>query len=139
MFISWYFDFYYMLVSPSIVGLVWHSRFRHLILIDLPNIHNIRGCNCKSGFEPPIVSDIWLSQANLYLVISPFKAVQSFNAWNWSSSVFFPFFLVLIFLLNAADSVDTLMAETHELEGSTVVVDRATPKATYQHYRFPCY
>lgn len=53
---------------------------------------------------------------------------------------FFPFLLVLIFLLNAADSVDTLMAETHELEGSTVVVDRATPKATYQHhYRFPCY
>ncbi|CAA7395741.1 unnamed protein product [Spirodela intermedia] len=26
------------------------------------------------------------------------------------------------------DSVDTLMAESHELEGSTVVVDRATPK-----------
>ncbi|KAJ8770698.1 hypothetical protein K2173_021345 [Erythroxylum novogranatense] len=28
-----------------------------------------------------------------------------------------------------ADSVDNLMAESHELEGSTVVVDRATPKA----------
>ncbi|KAI3841712.1 hypothetical protein MKX03_006856 [Papaver bracteatum] len=27
-----------------------------------------------------------------------------------------------------ADSVDTLMSETHELEGSTIVVDRATPK-----------
>ncbi|KAK1308224.1 Heterogeneous nuclear ribonucleoprotein 1 [Acorus calamus] len=29
---------------------------------------------------------------------------------------------------DSADSVDTLMTETHELEGSTVVVDRATPK-----------
>ncbi|KAJ6378565.1 hypothetical protein OIU78_028743 [Salix suchowensis] len=29
----------------------------------------------------------------------------------------------------SADSVDNLMAETHELGGSTVVVDRATPKA----------
>ncbi|KAJ8648144.1 hypothetical protein MRB53_001167 [Persea americana] len=29
---------------------------------------------------------------------------------------------------SSSDSVDTLMAETHELEGSTVVVDRATPK-----------
>ena len=29
-----------------------------------------------------------------------------------------------------ADSVDNLMAETHELGGSTVVVDRATPKAS---------
>uniref|UniRef100_A0A7N2M0M8 RRM domain-containing protein n=1 Tax=Quercus lobata TaxID=97700 RepID=A0A7N2M0M8_QUELO len=29
-----------------------------------------------------------------------------------------------------AESVDSLMAETHELGGSTVVVDRATPKAT---------
>jgi hypothetical protein len=28
------------------------------------------------------------------------------------------------------DSVDNLMAETHELGGSTVVVDRATPKAS---------
>ncbi|KAJ6997371.1 hypothetical protein NC653_013818 [Populus alba x Populus x berolinensis] len=28
----------------------------------------------------------------------------------------------------SADSVDSLMAETHELGGSTVVVDRATPK-----------
>ncbi|KAL5705706.1 hypothetical protein ACHQM5_023973 [Ranunculus cassubicifolius] len=28
----------------------------------------------------------------------------------------------------SSDSVDTLMSETHELEGSTVVVDRATPK-----------
>ncbi|OVA15665.1 RNA recognition motif domain [Macleaya cordata] len=28
----------------------------------------------------------------------------------------------------SADSVDTLMSETHELEGSTIVVDRATPK-----------
>lgn len=28
----------------------------------------------------------------------------------------------------SADSVDTLMAETHELGGSTLVVDRATPK-----------
>eukprot|EP00262_Sarcandra_glabra_P019860 TRINITY_DN7710_c0_g2_i1.p1 TRINITY_DN7710_c0_g2~~TRINITY_DN7710_c0_g2_i1.p1 ORF type:complete len:362 (-),score=67.37 TRINITY_DN7710_c0_g2_i1:80-1165(-) len=28
----------------------------------------------------------------------------------------------------SADSVDTLMAETHELGGSTIVVDRATPK-----------
>ncbi|KAK9096949.1 hypothetical protein Sjap_022446 [Stephania japonica] len=27
-----------------------------------------------------------------------------------------------------SDSVDSLMAETHELEGSTIVVDRATPK-----------
>lgn len=29
------------------------------------------------------------------------------------------------------ESVDSLMAETHELGGSTVVVDRATPKASY--------
>ncbi|KAB5547811.1 hypothetical protein DKX38_011217 [Salix brachista] len=29
------------------------------------------------------------------------------------------------------DSVDNLMAETHELGGSTVVVDRATPKASF--------
>ena len=26
------------------------------------------------------------------------------------------------------------MAETHELGGSTIVVDRATPKATYKHH-----
>lgn len=29
-----------------------------------------------------------------------------------------------------ADSVDSLMVDTHELGGSTVVVDRATPKAS---------
>ncbi|CAN6478601.1 unnamed protein product [Victoria cruziana] len=34
-----------------------------------------------------------------------------------------------------AESVDTLMAETHELEGSTVVVDRATPKE--EDFRYP--
>lgn len=28
------------------------------------------------------------------------------------------------------ESVDDLMAETHELGGSTIVVDRATPKAS---------
>ncbi|KAM1174839.1 hypothetical protein ACFX13_027973 [Malus domestica] len=31
-----------------------------------------------------------------------------------------------------ADSVETLMADTHELGGSNVVVDRATPKASYR-------
>lgn len=30
-----------------------------------------------------------------------------------------------------ADSVENLMADTHELGGSTVVVDRATPKARF--------
>ncbi|PRQ32249.1 putative nucleotide-binding alpha-beta plait domain-containing protein [Rosa chinensis] len=30
-----------------------------------------------------------------------------------------------------ADSVENLMADTHELGGSNVVVDRATPKARY--------
>lgn len=51
------------------------------------------------------------------------------------------FFIVLIFL-NAADSVDTLMAETHELGGSTVVVDRAAPKANTNipaPLHIPCY
>lgn len=37
-------------------------------------------------------------------------------------------FLNLITMLDA-DSVDSLMNDTHELGGSTVVVDRATPKA----------
>ncbi|KAJ0466823.1 hypothetical protein HanIR_Chr14g0676431 [Helianthus annuus] len=32
--------------------------------------------------------------------------------------------------VHAQDSVDTLMFETHELGGSDVVVDRATPKVT---------
>ncbi|KAG0469358.1 hypothetical protein HPP92_018686, partial [Vanilla planifolia] len=35
----------------------------------------------------------------------------------------------------SADSVDTLMAETHELGGSTVIVDRATPKE--EDVRYP--
>jgi hypothetical protein len=34
-------------------------------------------------------------------------------------------------LVCCTDSVDSLMAETHELGGSTVVVDRATPKASF--------
>ncbi|KAI8542143.1 hypothetical protein RHMOL_Rhmol08G0116200 [Rhododendron molle] len=34
----------------------------------------------------------------------------------------------LLYPLSLAESVDNLMAETHELGGSTVVVDRATPK-----------
>lgn len=33
--------------------------------------------------------------------------------------------------LSVAESVDNLMAETHELGGSNVVVDRATPKVIY--------
>ena len=32
-------------------------------------------------------------------------------------------------MFHLAESVESLMSETHELEGSTVVVDRATPKA----------
>ena len=36
----------------------------------------------------------------------------------------------------AEDSVDSLMAETHELGGSTVVVDRATPKASLRGATF---
>ncbi|KAF9606371.1 hypothetical protein IFM89_025039 [Coptis chinensis] len=34
----------------------------------------------------------------------------------------------------SSDSVDSLMSETHELEGSTIVVDRATPKATHENH-----
>lgn len=34
-------------------------------------------------------------------------------------------------VLYIADSVENLMADTHDLGGSTVVVDRATPKASY--------
>lgn len=37
----------------------------------------------------------------------------------------------------SADSVDTIMAETHELGGSTVVVDRATPKDEDSRYPPP--
>ncbi|XP_020678683.1 DAZ-associated protein 1 isoform X1 [Dendrobium catenatum] len=35
---------------------------------------------------------------------------------------------------SSADSVETLMAETHELDGSTVAVDRATPKEEHPKY-----
>lgn len=34
------------------------------------------------------------------------------------------------------ESVDSLMADTHELGGSNVVVDRATPKASYSTVHF---
>ena len=33
-------------------------------------------------------------------------------------------------MYTVTDSVENLMADTHELGGSTVVVDRATPKAS---------
>lgn len=34
-------------------------------------------------------------------------------------------------VLLAADAVDKLMSETHELGGSTIAVDRATPKVKH--------
>lgn len=37
---------------------------------------------------------------------------------------------ILTLAYPVADSVDSLMGETHELGGSTVVVDRATPKVS---------
>lgn len=37
---------------------------------------------------------------------------------------------MLIYLFTITDSVENLMVDTHELGGSTVVVDRATPKAS---------
>lgn len=36
------------------------------------------------------------------------------------------------FLHIATEAVDDLMGETHELGGSTVVVDRATPKVAFR-------
>lgn len=38
-----------------------------------------------------------------------------------------------------AEAVDDLMAETHELGGSTVVVDRATPKVAFRIMFSPNY
>ncbi|XP_057974800.1 uncharacterized protein LOC131162385 isoform X2 [Malania oleifera] len=35
-----------------------------------------------------------------------------------------------------SDSVDQLMSETHELKGSTIAVDRATPKGVFKGFRF---
>lgn len=44
-------------------------------------------------------------------------------------------FLILSELFTEA--VDDLMAENHELGGSTVVVDRATPKVAFRIIFFP--
>ncbi|KAG5535618.1 hypothetical protein RHGRI_023394 [Rhododendron griersonianum] len=41
----------------------------------------------------------------------------------------------LLHPLSLAESVDNLMAETHELGGSAVVVDRATPKSQEEDFR----
>jgi hypothetical protein len=48
-----------------------------------------------------------------------------------------PCFLLVFFLLHYSnfncdltESVDSIMQESHELDGTTVVVDRATPKVS---------
>lgn len=52
------------------------------------------------------------------------KAINSFfYVFDWKLS-YMAFYVT--------ESVDNLMAETHELGGSTIVVDRATPKASYR-------
>lgn len=40
-------------------------------------------------------------------------------------------FLLSISFVIFAESVDKLMSESHELGGSTIAVDRATPKVCY--------
>lgn len=70
----------------------------------------------------------WCSWAPSVFLLLPYLFSCHF-CWLVLCSTIFGCIINHLLVVNGADSVDTLMAENHELGGSAVVIDRATPKA----------
>ncbi|KAE9466826.1 hypothetical protein C3L33_01247, partial [Rhododendron williamsianum] len=114
-------------IPPSVTDEAFRSHFEQYG--DITDIYMPKDvASSKTPKWLPDWKEVFIETSDDALSFSAYQGVLM--SMGTSSTV-----TCLLHPLSVAESVDNLMAETHELGGSTVVVDRATPKSQEEDFR----